>query len=108
MFSSTQQLAYGAAILATSFDLAHAGLVSGKTSTVTSIELIKNTDATTPKAKSTDGVTTNTNILNWKIENVSWIDEDTAESYLEITNTLTGPILATDKITFHVEFTSSQ
>ena len=46
--------------------------------------------------------------MNWKIENVSWIDEDTAESYLEITNTLTAPILETDKITFHVEFTSSQ
>ena len=57
MFSSTQQLAYGAAILATSFDLAHAGLVSGKTSTLTSVELIKNTDSVTPIAKKTDGTT---------------------------------------------------
>lgn len=46
------------------------------------------------------------NNLKWEIVNLSYIDLDTNEEFIEITNTLTMPILATDDITFHVEFTS--
>jgi len=42
--------------------------------------------------------------LQWDIVNVSYIDEDTGFEYLEITNSLTMPILSTDNITFHVEY----
>ena len=109
MFSSSfSKLAWGAALLATSLDLASAKLVSGKSDSTTEVEVLKNTDTTSPKAKKTDGTTASTNELTWKISNLSWIDEDTNDTYLEITNTLTAPILATDKIVFHVEFTSSQ
>lgn len=36
--------------------------------------------------------------------NRSYIDEDTGYQFLQVTNTLTMPILSTDEITFHVEF----
>ncbi len=106
--SSFSKLAWGGALLAANMDMANAGMVSGKSDATTTVKIFENIDTTTPKAKQTDGTTASTNELSWSISNLSWIDEDTAETYLEITNTLTAPILATDKITFHVEFTSSQ
>lgn len=46
--------------------------------------------------------------MKWEIENLTWLDEDSGVSYMEITTTLTAPILATDVVTFHVEFTSDK
>lgn len=46
--------------------------------------------------------------VKWEIQNQSWFDEDTGISYIEITNTLTTNILATDIITFHVEFETDE
>ena len=50
----------------------------------------------------------NSKSIKWEIQNQSWIDEDTGISYIEITNTLTANILATDIITFHVEFNTDE
>ena len=104
---SASRLGWSAAILATSLQTAHAGLVSGKSDTTSTVKLLENSDSVSPKAKQRDGTAAPTNIV-WEISNLSWIDEDTADTYLEITNTLTMPILATDKVTFHVEFISNR
>ena len=47
-------------------------------------------------------------MLLWEIENLTWLDEDSGLSFMELTTTLTAPILATDTVTFHIEFKSDK
>ena len=62
-----------------------------------------------PEAEdSADKPIDNSKSIKWEIQNQSWIDEDTGISYIEITNTLTANILATDIITFHVQFSTDE
>ena len=63
-------------------------------------------DSSYPNAKDEDGNALG-NHLKWEIHNQSFIDEDTGYQYIEFTNTLRMPVLASDEITFHVEFTSA-
>lgn len=85
-----------------------AAMISGQFTEDSAAVLFLNLDTDIPKAKASNGSDNPTNTLKWEISNLSWIDEDSGLTYLEITSTLTAPILATDKITFHVEFTSSK
>lgn len=82
--------------------------MSGKTDATTKTYIFDNLDATTPMAKKADGTTASTNSFKWEVSNLSWVDEDSGDQYIEITNTLTAPILATDVIIFHMEFKSNK
>jgi len=106
-----QKLAYSSGFLAA---CAKAEILSGKVTEGATMlysldERVKATSTTWvyPGAVGPDGTTTPSNSIKWEIKNLSYVDEDTGFSYIEITNTLTAPILSTDDITFHVEFTES-
>ena len=106
--TTRSRLAWCSAIIAASMQTVDAKLVSGKEDATTKTFIFNNIDTATPIAKKTDGTTTSTDLFKWEVSNLSWIDEDTGDQYIEITNTLTAPILKTDVIMFHMEFTSSQ
>lgn len=64
---------------------------------------------TTPNAKTSSGlnaVAAESN-LKWEIMNLGYIDEDTGDTFMEITTMLTTDISQTDVVTFHIEYTSS-
>lgn len=88
--------------------MADAAFISGKSDSSTSKILFSNLDSTIPKAKASNGQDNAANVLKWEISNLTWMDEDTGLSFMEITSTLTAPILSTDQIKFHVEFESSK
>ena len=98
-------IAFGAALLASYQDV-QARILQGED--VTKTTLFLNNSEVKDIASATDPATAETDTLKWVISNQSWIDEDTGYEYLELINTLSMPIISTDFITFHVEFTNSE
>ena len=94
-------------ILAAALTSTQAKQISGKSDSSTKATLFSNIATDYPNAKKGDG-TAATNNLKWEIANLTWKDEDTGTQYLEITTTLTAPILEEDVIRFHVEYISSR
>ena len=82
--------------------------VSGSSSSATKTTLFSNKASSYPNAKDSTGSAASPNVLLWEIENLTWLDEDSGLSYMELTTTLTAPILATDTVTFHIEFKSDK
>ena len=93
-------------------DLAQAALIQGDSTSAgtlfesTAARTVAVGDQAGPEAK-TDADATPSNVITWTLQNQSWFDEDTGYEYIEMTNTLTMPILSSDVITFHVEFTTT-
>lgn len=60
-------------------------------------------------AKKSNGANPDTNpdkTLKWTLKSQSYFDEDEGIHVMEWTNEVTMPILSTDEITFHIEFTN--
>ena len=74
------------------------------------VTLFDSVVGTYPSAKKTDGTTAKAspNTMSWTIKTQSYYDEDLGESYVDFINELTMPILDTDVITFHIEFSSNK
>ena len=73
------------------------------------VDLFYSLDTANPIAKNTAGTAIDTaDAVKWTIKTQSYFDEDLGEQYVDFINELTMPILATDIITFHVEFSSDR
>ena len=101
-------LASLATLMASWAPSAEARQVSGSSDSTSKVSLFYNKEAVNPAAKDSTGTASVSAELKWEVENLTWRDEDTAEDFMEITTTLTAPILSSDTITFHLEFTSSK
>lgn len=107
----TKLTSWGAALAAAAAFITQGSMakqVSGSTSADTKATLFSNKATAYPNAKDSTGTAASPNVLLWEIENLTWLDEDSGLSFMELTTTLTAPILATDTVTFHVEFKSDK
>lgn len=105
---SVHRSAWSALFLAASLATADAKEVSGAFVDSTSkATLFVNSETANPNAKDATGTAVGSNV-KWDIENLTYKDEDTGTEYMEITTTLTAPILDTDTVLFHVEYTSDR
>ena len=102
MASSLKQVAWKSALLCSFFSATEAAILAAPLLDAAKATLFYNRKSGKP------GADQSVPELKWEIQNQSYIDEDTDYSFIEITNTLTMPVLSTDTITFHVEFTSSK